>query len=685
MAGVSASYARNGLGLVTAITDPRGRVWQSTYDAQGRRTGRTDPLASSTTMAYDSRSRASVITFPGGLGNATLTYDARGRLLEHGYSDGTRLQYTWDADDRLTGAADASPLTGGAGITLTWDDGGRIVECNGLTMTYDGGGLLTSVTLGPGKTVSYTYDARGLVTGVTDWVGGTTTLGHDAAGRVTSIARPNGITTSFTHDADGRLVSIEEGALGAISVTRDGRGRITQATRDLPLLAAPPVGSRELAFDAACQVASHSHDALGRLLDDGVRTYAWDLASRLVSYVEQGAAVAFEWDAFGNLSAREDASGTRRMVWNYALGLPSVALERADTGANEGTAADLRYHVHTPDGGTLLHTVEAVDGSRRFYHYDEMGNTVFLTADAGTLVAAYAYDPYGVILAESGAVENRFTFQGRFGVMREGSLYLHRVRFYDPGTGRFLSRDPVQGIDPQRINPYQAFFGNPLLYVDPRGTDGEENGSAAGASKPWYERFVDWVTGATEEAQEMRDRAASESAARDKRAKERHARAAQGQGQAPGSGAAPAQGGAPASGTAPAQGQPASGVRQLPCACEPYLGPHSKGTPIGCKYFPAGPQPSPLYIGPEPTPLEPPTKGPAPSLPDPAPPGCPWEGEPFPYPTRPGCEGADGGDPSSFTWEPVSFLMDDECHDPTPHCYCGDLACPGGRTAGGPR
>jgi RHS repeat-associated protein len=95
------------------------------------------------------------------------------------------------------------------------------------------------------------------------------------------------------------------------------------------------------------------------------------------------------------------------------------------------------------------------------------------------VVCAYAYDPYGKEIARSGAAENPFTFQGRFGVTVEGGLHAMRSRYYDPESGRFLSRDPVEQVDPQGINPYAAFAGNPLFYVDPRGTTPETAASIA--------------------------------------------------------------------------------------------------------------------------------------------------------------------------------------------------------------
>jgi len=100
-----------------------------------------------------------------------------------------------------------------------------------------------------------------------------------------------------------------------------------------------------------------------------------------------------------------------------------------------------------------------------------MGNTIFLTDSSGTVIASYAYSPYGEILSSTGSIENPFTWQGQFGVMKEGDsgLYYMRARYYDSQIGRFLSRDPVSSAHSMEINPYQYALGNPMINIDPLG------------------------------------------------------------------------------------------------------------------------------------------------------------------------------------------------------------------------
>lgn len=48
-------------------------------------------------------------------------------------------------------------------------------------------------------------------------------------------------------------------------------------------------------------------------------------------------------------------------------------------------------------------------------------------------------------------------------------------RWYDPATGRFLSRDSKVTPHPNESNPYSYARNNPMLYYDPMGTDARVN------------------------------------------------------------------------------------------------------------------------------------------------------------------------------------------------------------------
>jgi RHS repeat-associated protein len=459
-AGISATYTYDDLGNLAGMTDPNGGAWTNTYDNLGRLTGVADPLGQSTSIQYDSRNRASGAS--NAAGSVNFTYDALGNLTESQYGDGTDLKYQY---------APGSRLISGDNLALAYDARGRIISSNGIAVTRDGAGRITTVTYGPGLVVTYKYNSVGLLAEVDDWVGGATKLQYDAAHRLAAVQRPNGTAAQYVRDANGRVINkIYTTADGTYSfkLTRDAEGNIVGSDRNVPLSPQPPAGFIGYSYDAAHQVAGAGYDAAGRILSDALRAYAWDLASRLASYSGADGAAQFTYDGLGLRVSRATADGEQDYVWNYAHTLPALAIVRSG-------GADLRYYVYLP-GGSLMHSIEAADGSRHFYHFDETGSTAFLTDDSGSVSDAYGITPFGESVTQAGATDNPFTFHGAFGVMQEGStsLYYMRARYYDSASGRFLSRDPMVSLDPLRINPYQFALNNPVGFADATGKKAAE-------------------------------------------------------------------------------------------------------------------------------------------------------------------------------------------------------------------
>ena len=75
---------------------------------------------------------------------------------------------------------------------------------------------------------------------------------------------------------------------------------------------------------------------------------------------------------------------------------------------------------------------------------------------------------------EVGAVEWNVQHEGS----PPGGLYYLRARYYDPETGRFLSKDRVPGSAdyPAAQHPYAYALNNPCSFVDPSGNLAKESG-----------------------------------------------------------------------------------------------------------------------------------------------------------------------------------------------------------------
>ena len=109
-------------------------------------------------------------------------------------------------------------------------------------------------------------------------------------------------------------------------------------------------------------------------------------------------------------------------------------------------------------------------GGETYYQTNYRGDVVALTDSAGAVVATYEYDAYGNLLKETGNVENPYRYAG-YRYDEETGLYYLQSRYYSPETGRFLTRDKLEGFEnePLTLNKYAYGNNNPVVMVDPDG------------------------------------------------------------------------------------------------------------------------------------------------------------------------------------------------------------------------
>ena len=99
---------------------------------------------------------------------------------------------------------------------------------------------------------------------------------------------------------------------------------------------------------------------------------------------------------------------------------------------------------------------------------------------SGTVPGAtvsYEYDGFGNSVSTSGNTPNEFLYRGEQ-YDSDLSLYYLRARYYNPLTGRFLSRDPNDPmlrdsngmpVDPRTLHKYLYAGGDPVNAKDPTG------------------------------------------------------------------------------------------------------------------------------------------------------------------------------------------------------------------------
>ncbi|WP_338640973.1 RHS repeat-associated core domain-containing protein [Burkholderia pyrrocinia] len=115
-----------------------------------------------------------------------------------------------------------------------------------------------------------------------------------------------------------------------------------------------------------------------------------------------------------------------------------------------------------------------------FYQNDHLGTPQELVDEAGKVVWLGLYRAWGGEKTvwretpERNEASNPIRFPGQY-CDEETGLHYNRYRYYDPGSGRFISKDPI-GLA-GGINVYQ-YGPNPIEWIDPLGLARTSSGGA---------------------------------------------------------------------------------------------------------------------------------------------------------------------------------------------------------------
>ncbi|HZU35900.1 MAG TPA: RHS repeat-associated core domain-containing protein [Gemmataceae bacterium] len=240
--------------------------------------------------------------------------------------------------------------------------------------------------------------------------------------------------------------------------------------------------------------ASYSYDRVGNRTAmtnaAGTTTYSYDGADRLLSVTPPGSgATSYSYDGNGAVTAR----GSDSFTWNSAQQLTSASIAgsdpqsftyngdglrqtRIDTATNVTTSfvwdVASKVPVVIDDGSQYVYGAnglveQVVNGTPSYYLSDGLGSTLAVCDGSGTVQQTYSYDVYGQATA---GVNNHPTEYGFAGQQADPTeLQYLRARYYDPTTGRFLSRDPLSAADPAGHQPYAYAGDNPASLADPTG------------------------------------------------------------------------------------------------------------------------------------------------------------------------------------------------------------------------
>lgn len=234
------------------------------------------------------------------------------------------------------------------------------------------------------------------------------------------------------------------------------------------------VSSGSWSFNPDDELSSESYDQNGNVTATGGKTFAYDSQNELVTMTTTGTSASIVYDGFGNRVAKTVNGATTRYLVEDDVnptGYPQV-FDELTGGVVTRTYT---YGLQRIDEEQVLNGA----WTPSFYDYDGGGNVRQLTNSAGTITDSYEYDAYGNEFTVSGTTPNEFMYRGEQFDSDLGLYYL-RARYYNPLTGRFMSRDPFAGRKsvPATLHKYLYAGTNPVTYSDPRGLLLEEYAAA---------------------------------------------------------------------------------------------------------------------------------------------------------------------------------------------------------------
>jgi RHS repeat-associated protein len=194
-------------------------------------------------------------------------------------------------------------------------------------------------------------------------------------------------------------------------------------------------------------------------------TFSYDQANRMTAAVVNSCGTSttssYSYNGDGLRITKTVGGGSAiRYVWDINRGLPTLL--------EDGT----RKYVWGAQG--LSHNVAISGGAVEVYHADQIGTIRELTSGSdGTLVQTYTHDEYGVPTQTDGSSTQPFRYTSELwdGGTGEPNLLYLRARAYEPGIGRFMSRDPFEGgpRSPITLHRYAYSGNNPINFNDASG------------------------------------------------------------------------------------------------------------------------------------------------------------------------------------------------------------------------
>ncbi|WP_082572257.1 RHS repeat-associated core domain-containing protein [Variovorax sp. Root434] len=386
---------------------------------------------------------------------------------------------------------------------------------------------------GNGLTQKLHYDPAGRLleqqisqtrAGAVDAIGIRRSYAYDKAGQLTAIGDSRRGNLSYRYDPVGRLLEANS-RLGRETFAFDPAGNIGNPSDvDANAQAAGRITTR-----VAVRLDDQGRSTAGRLMDNLLKSYAgtfysWDERGNLVERARNGETTAFTWDGYNRMRSattygktttfsydalgRRIAKRTSDAVTLFGWDGDTLAFESTQSTEGQQEWAQIRQaHAVELSETTDVKALMAGNGGRydieqdplwngqqkrtpeafakeeiAFYQCDHLGTPQELTDHEGHIAWSASYKAWGEAkqaISEAGrraGFRNPIRFQGQY-FDDETGLHYNRYRYYDPVSGRFVSKDPIGLAGGNNLHQYAP---NPSEWVDPLGLAGNRANRRAG-------------------------------------------------------------------------------------------------------------------------------------------------------------------------------------------------------------
>jgi RHS repeat-associated protein len=287
------------------------------------------------------------------------------------------------------------------------------------------------------------------------------TWGYDALGQVTSADSPtNTSDRAYEYDQIGNRKKSADGALvttGAATIYEPNPLNQYSSIENQQSSIVNPV------YDADGNATSYPLP----VAPTANATLTYDGENRLISVATGTTTVSYVYDSQSRRVARTEGANTTVYLydtWNclaeYTLHISSFDLQTSHT-----WGLDLSGTLQGAGGvgGLLAVTKHQAQGTTHYFPTcDGNGNISEYLDSTGAIVAHYEYDPFGCTTVATGPSSADFEY--RFStkpVDPATGLYYYGYRWFDPETGRWINRDPIE--ERGGLNLY-GFVGNSSLF-----------------------------------------------------------------------------------------------------------------------------------------------------------------------------------------------------------------------------